>query len=187
MGRRLTIVPATSNILPFAGHLPQIASDVFIAPTATVIGDVTIASGVSVWFGTVLRGDEQGIRIGADTNVQDLALIHTSRGGPDAQLGARVTVGHGAIIHGCIIHDDVLIGMGAIVLDEVIVESHALIAAGAVVSPGKRVRTGELWAGCPARKIGEVTDAHRATIASTPSHYRIKAAQYMTEFRKRHE
>jgi len=181
MGGCLTKLPATANILPFGGNVPDMAPDVFIAPNAMVIGDVTIAAGASVWFGAVLRGDERAIRIGADTNVQDLALIHTSRGGPDAQLGARVTVGHSAIIHGCIIHDDVLIGMGAIVLDEVVVESGALIAAGAVVSPGKHIRSGELWAGCPARKIGEVTDTHRATIASTAPHYRQKAAQYMRE------
>ena len=181
MGHRVSIVPATRNILPFDGHFPAIAADAFIAANAMIIGDVTIATGASVWFGCVLRGDERGIRIGADTNVQDLAVIHTSRGGPDAQLGARVTIGHSAIIHGCIIHDDVLIGMGAIVLDEVVVECGALIAAGAVVSPGKHVRSGELWAGCPARKIGDVTDAHRATIASTPAHYKQKAAQYIRE------
>ena len=175
----MRIVPVTPNILPFDGHFPSIASNVFIASNATVIGDVTIATGASVWFGCVLRGDERGIRIGADSNVQDLALIHTSRSGTDAQLGARVTIGHSAIIHGCIIHDDVLIGMGAIVLDDVVVESGALIAAGAVVSPGKLVRSGELWAGIPARKIGDVGDAHRATIASTPPHYRQKAAQYI--------
>ncbi len=165
-------------VFSFNGHSPLVAPGVFIAPTATVIGDVQIADGASVWWGCVLRGDEQGIRIGADTNVQDLALIHTSRGGPDATVGSRVTIGHGAIIHGCTIQDDVLVGMGAIVLDEVVVESGALIAAGAVVSPGKRVPAGEVWAGCPARRIGHVTDAHRDAIASTPPHYRAKAAQY---------
>lgn len=177
--------PIPSNILPFNGFVPRLAPDVFVAPNAMVIGDVVAGAGSSIWFGCVLRGDEQGIRIGTDTNVQDLTLIHTSRGGPDAQLGNRVTVGHSAIIHGCIIHDDVLIGMGAIILDEVIVESGALVAAGAVVSPGKIVRTGELWAGCPAKKIGEVSDLHRATIASTPTHYRQRAANYMRELRGR--
>ncbi len=182
----MTVVPRTAQIIPFGEHTPRVAADVFLAPTATIIGDVDIAGGASVWFGCVLRGDERGIRIGADTNVQDLALIHTSRGGPDATLGERVTIGHAAIIHGCTIHDDVLVGMGAIILDEAIVESHALIAAGAVVSPGKHVRSGELWAGCPARKVSELTDAHRRTIASTPPHYRQKAAQYLQELARHH-
>jgi carbonic anhydrase/acetyltransferase-like protein (isoleucine patch superfamily) len=161
------------------------APGVFVAPNAYVIGDVDMASGASVWFGAVLRGDERGIRIGEDTNVQDLSLIHTSRSGQDAVIGARVTIGHGAIIHGCTIHDDALIGMGAIVLDDVVVESGALVAAGAVVAPGKRVRAGELWAGCPARHVGEVTDAHRSTIASTAPHYRAKAAAYLTALARR--
>ncbi len=177
----MLIVPPSAQIIPFGQHIPRVAANVFVAPTATIIGDVDIAEGASIWFGCVLRGDERGIRIGRQTNVQDLALIHTSRGGPDATLGARVTIGHAAIIHGCTIHDDVLIGMGAIILDEVIVESFSLIAAGAVVSPGKHVRSGELWAGCPARKVGEVTDAHRATIASTPPHYQDKAAHYLAQ------
>ncbi len=173
------------NVMPFGDQHPRLAPGVFVAPTAVVIGDVDIGAGSSVWFGAVLRGDERGIRIGNDTNVQDLALIHTSRTGGDAQLGSRVTIGHGAIIHGCIIHDDVLIGMGAIVLDDAIIESGALVAAGAVVSPGKQVRAGELWAGCPARKVGDVTDAHRATIHSTAPHYRAKAAQYLRELAER--
>ncbi len=175
--------PASSTglLLPFGSHTPRIAPSVFIAPNACVIGDVDIGAGASIWFGTVLRGDERGIRIGEDSNVQDLALIHTSRSGQDAIIGARVTIGHGAIIHGCTIHDDALIGMGAIVLDDAVIESGALVAAGAVVSPGKRVRSGELWAGCPARHVGEVTDAHEATIRSTAPHYRTKAATYLTE------
>jgi gamma-carbonic anhydrase len=174
-------MPLPVNVLPFGDQIPRVAPDVFIAPNAMVIGDVDIGSGSSIWFGTVLRGDERGIRIGSDTNVQDLALIHTSRSGADAQLGSRVTIGHSAIIHGCRIEDDVLIGMGAIVLDDAVVERGALVAAGAVIAPGKRVRAGELWAGCPARKVGEVTDVHRATIHSTAPHYRQKAAQYLTE------
>ncbi len=173
------------NLLSFNGFVPRLAPDVFVAPSAMVIGDVVVGAGSSIWFGCVLRGDEQGIRIGLETNVQDLVLIHTSRGGPDAQVGDRVTVGHSAIIHGCLIHDDVLIGMGAIILDEAVVESGALVAAGAVVSPGKVVRSGELWAGCPARKIGEVSDAHRSAIASTPTHYRHRAANYLRELRDR--
>jgi len=167
-------------LLPFGPHVPRIAPGVFVAPNACVIGDVEIGAGASIWFGAVLRGDERGIRIGEDSNVQDLVLVHTSRSGPDAIIGSRVTIGHSAIIHGCAIHDDALIGMGAIVLDDAVVESGALVAAGAVVSPGKVVRAGELWAGCPARKVGEVTEAHRATIASTAPHYRAKAAAYLT-------
>jgi carbonic anhydrase/acetyltransferase-like protein (isoleucine patch superfamily) len=166
-------------ILPYRGTRPAIADGVFVAPGAVVVGDVTVEPGASIWFGCVLRGDERAIRIGANTNVQDLTLIHTSRGGPDAQIGAEVTVGHSAVLHGCLVHDRVLIGMGAIVLDGAEIESGAVIAAGAVITPGRRVRAGELWAGCPAKHVGEASERHAEFIRSTPPHYRTKAAAYL--------
>jgi gamma-carbonic anhydrase len=165
-------------MLPWEGRLPQIARDAFIAPNATLIGDVSIGAGSSVWFGCVLRGDEEPIHIGPGTNIQDLTLIHTSGGLSPTIIGAHVTVGHSAVIHGCTIHDGALIGMGAIVLDEAVVESGALVAAGAVVSPGKVVKAGELWAGCPAKYVGPVTDRHREMARSIPGRYQAKAAAY---------
>ncbi len=165
-------------ILPYRERSPLIGADVFVAPGAVVIGDVVLSAGASIWFGCVLRGDEQAIRVGENSNIQDLSCIHTSRGGLDAEIGNDVTIGHRVVLHGCIIHPRVLVGIGAIVLDEVEIESGAMIAAGAVVSPRKRVPAGEVWAGCPARKISEVSDAQHQAIVSTPPHYRAKAMAY---------
>jgi len=167
-------------ILPYGGSVPVVAVDAYVAPGAVLTGDVVLASGASVWFGCVLRGDERAIRVGERSNVQDLTVIHTSRGGWDAWVGADVTVGHRVVLHGCRIHDRVLVGIGAIVLDEVEIESGAVIAAGAVVAPGKHVGAGELWAGVPARKVGEVGEQLKALIASTPSHYVTKALAYVS-------
>ncbi len=168
----------TSLILPFAGRIPVIAPDAFIAPNATIIGDVEVGAEASVWFGCVLRGDEEPIRIGAGTNIQDLTLIHTSGGVAPTTIGANVTVGHSAIIHGCTIEDGALIGMGAIVLDEAVIERDAIVAAGAVVSPGKRVRAGELWAGVPAKLIGPATAKHLEMARTIPGRYRAKGDLY---------
>jgi gamma-carbonic anhydrase len=165
-------------ILPFGDRSPRIASDAFIAPTATIIGDVEIGEGASVWFGCVLRGDEEPIRIGAGTNIQDLTLIHTSGGVSPTIIGPRVTVGHGAIIHGCTIEEGALIGMGAIVLDQAVIGAGAVIAAGAVISPGKRVQAGELWAGVPAKLIGPATAKHLEMARTIPGRYQAKAAEY---------
>jgi len=171
---------AAPMILPYAGKVPAVAADAFVAPGAVLTGDVVLASRASVWFGCVLRGDERAIRVGERSNVQDLTVIHTSRDGWDACIGADVTVGHRVVLHGCRIHDCVLVGIGAIVLDEVEIESGAVIAAGAVVAPGKHVGAGELWAGVPARKVGEVGERLMASIASTPPHYVTKAAAYQS-------
>jgi carbonic anhydrase/acetyltransferase-like protein (isoleucine patch superfamily) len=175
---RQQATPTAQWILPYAGTVPMVAADAFVAPGAVLTGDVVIASGASVWFGCVLRGDERAIRVGERSNLQDLAVIHTSRGGWDASIGADVTVGHRVVLHGCRIHDGVLVGIGAIVLDEVEIDSGAVIAAGAVVAPGKRVGAGELWAGVPARKVGEVGERLKATVITTPPHYVAKAAAY---------
>jgi carbonic anhydrase/acetyltransferase-like protein (isoleucine patch superfamily) len=144
-----------------------------------VIGDVSLAEGSSVWFGCVLRGDERAIHLGAGSNLQDLTVVHTSRGGWDAVIGADVTVGHRVVLHGCRIENGCFIGIGAILLDEVIVESGAIVAAGALVTPGQRVPAGEVWAGSPARKLREVSPEQAEMIRSTPPHYRAKAAAYL--------
>lgn len=165
-------------ILPWNGRFPTIAADAFISPNATIIGDVEIGAGASVWFGCVLRGDEEPIRVGAGTNIQDLTLVHTSGGVSPTIIGANVTVGHSAIIHGCTIEDGALIGMGAIVLDQAVVGRDAIVAAGAVVSPGKRVNAGELWAGVPARLIGPATAKHLEMARTTPGRYAVKGQAY---------
>lgn len=165
-------------ILTWKGIAPRIASSAFVAPNATIIGDVDVGEGASIWFGCVLRGDEEAIRVGRGTNIQDLTLVHTSGGVSPTLIGDDVTIGHGAIIHGCTIHDRALIGMGAIVLDEAVIGSEAVIAAGAVVSPGKRVGAGELWAGCPARLVGPATAKHLEMARTIPGRYQAKGAAY---------
>ena len=166
-------------ILPYQGIHPKFGQNVFVAPGAAVIGNVELKAGSSVWFGCVLRGDERAIRVGENTNIQDLTVIHTSRQGRDAEIGAHVTVGHRVVLHGCTVGDSVLIGIGAVVLDDVTIESGAIVAAGAVVTAGKHIRAGEVWAGCPAKCVGEVKDKQIEFIASTPPHYRGKAANYL--------
>ena len=172
-------------ILPYMGIDPRIARGVFVAPGAAVIGDVELAEGVSIWFGSVLRGDERPIRVGRNSNIQDLSTIHTSRNGWDAEIGEDVTVGHRVVLHGCRIHNRVLIGIGAVVLDEVEIETGAIVAASATVTSGRRIKSGEVWAGCPAKKIGEVSDAQRLFLDSTPPHYRAKAEKYLAMIEQR--
>ena len=165
-------------ILPWNGCMPTIAPDAFIAPNATIIGDVTIGAGASVWFGCVLRGDEEPIVVGAGTNIQDLTLVHTSGGISPTIIGAQVTIGHNAIIHGCTIEDGALVGMGAIVLDQAVIGREAVIAAGAVVSPGKSIKPAELWAGVPARLIGPATAKHLEMARTIPGRYAEKGRAY---------
>jgi carbonic anhydrase/acetyltransferase-like protein (isoleucine patch superfamily) len=136
-------------ILPFNGKTPTIGAGVFIAPTAVIIGDVTIGDGSSIWYGTVLRGDMAPIRIGAQTNLQDLTMVHTDYGHP-AIVGDRVSVGHRAVVHGCRVEDEALVGIGAVVLNG------AVVGRGSVVREGQEIPPGVLVAGIPAvikRKI----------------------------------
>lgn len=168
-------------VLPWQGRWPTIAVDAFIAPGASVIGDVVVSNGASVWFGCVLRGDERAIRIGEGSNIQDLSVIHTSRGRWDAVIGRDVTVGHRVVLHGCRLEDGAFVGIGAVLLDDVVVEGGAMVAAGALVTPGKVVPAGELWGGAPARKIGEVTPDLLKMMQGTAPHYRAKASAYRRE------
>ena len=154
-------------ILSFDGVEPDLGDEVFVADDAKVIGKVTIGARSSIWYGCVVRGDVGTIEIGEETNIQDLTTIHVTGGEFDTKIGSRVTVGHRAIIHGCTIEDDVLIGMGAIVLDGAVVEKGALVGAGALVAPGKVIPAGTLALGSPARvvkNLGEdALEAHRAS------------------------
>lgn len=129
----------------YQGKKPVVEPSAFIAETAVLIGDVTIGEQCSIWYGAVLRGDVQPIVVGAQTNIQDLAMLHDK-----VVIGERVTIGHGAIIHGCTIEDDALIGMGAVVLDGAVVQKGAMVAAGALVAGGTVVEAGTLYTGIPA-------------------------------------
>ena len=166
------------HLRPYRGILPTLGERVYVDPAATCIGDVVLGDDVSLWPGTVVRGDVNFIRIGARTNVQDGTIVHVSHDGPHAKLGGfatvigeDVTIGHKAIIHACRIEDAVLVGMGAILLDGVVVRKHAFVGAGALVTPGKEVGEGELWLGNPARKARMLTDAEIEALYYSAGHY----------------
>ena len=131
------------------GKTPKIGRDVFIAPTAVVIGDVEIGDGASIWYGAVLRGDMEPIRIGGNTNIQDNCTVHTEMSCP-THIGAGVTIGHHAVIHGCVIEDDCLISIGAVLLNGSVIRRGSVVAAGAVVKEGQEIGAGQLAAGVPA-------------------------------------
>jgi carbonic anhydrase/acetyltransferase-like protein (isoleucine patch superfamily) len=158
-------------ILPVQGVLPVWGQNCFIAPNATLCGDVVMGDRCTVWFQAVLRGDVNRIRIGDDTNIQDGAILHGTYRKADTRIGSRVSVGHRAIIHGCTVEDEVLVGMGAILLDHCVVSKGCLVAAGAVVPERMVLREGYLYAGVPAREIKPVTDAQHETILRTSVRY----------------
>ncbi|MSP83918.1 MAG: gamma carbonic anhydrase family protein [Alphaproteobacteria bacterium] len=165
-------------IIPFAGKTPKIAADAFVAPGVVLIGDVEIGAGASIWFGCVLRGDVGPIRVGARSNIQDITMIHAD--GPDEPtiVGDDVTVGHHALLHTCVLENGSFVGMAATVMEKVVVETGAMVAAGALVTPGKRVRKGELWGGSPAKllrplRAGDLEHFHHAV-----EHYCEKGRQF---------
>jgi carbonic anhydrase/acetyltransferase-like protein (isoleucine patch superfamily) len=144
-------------ILPVRNILPKFGKDCHLAENATIVGEVTMGDRCSVWFNAVVRGDVHYIRIGDQVNIQDGAIIHCTYQKSPTTIGNNVSIGHRAIVHGCTIHDNVLIGMGAIVMDNCIIESNSIIAAGAVVTEGTHVASGSIYAGVPAKKVKEVS------------------------------
>lgn len=146
-----------SVILPVKGVLPQMGNNCFVAPNATIVGDVIMGDDCSVWFNAVIRGDVNSIRMGNKVNVQDGAVIHCTYEKTKAIIGNNVSIGHNAIVHGCVIEDNVLIGMGAIVMDNVKVSSNCIIAAGAVVLENTVIEAGTIWAGVPAKKVKDIS------------------------------
>jgi carbonic anhydrase/acetyltransferase-like protein (isoleucine patch superfamily) len=166
------------TIYSHKGVVPRIAEDVYVAPNATIIGDVVIGAGSSVWFGVVLRGDVFPIRIGERTNIQDNAVVHVTNGKAATTVGDDVTVGHLALLHGCTIGNRCLVGMGSIVLDGAVVEDDCFIAAGTLLPPGMRVAARSMMVGRPARKVRTLSDADLEEIRSAGSLY----VQYAQEF-----
>jgi carbonic anhydrase/acetyltransferase-like protein (isoleucine patch superfamily) len=144
-------------IFPVNGITPQFGSNCFIAPNATIVGDVEIADECSVWFNAVVRGDVNYIRIGNKVNIQDGAVIHCTYQKHATVIGNNVSIGHNAIVHGCTVHDNVLVGMGAIVMDRCVIHSNSIIAAGAVVLEGTVVEEGSIYAGVPAKKVKDIS------------------------------
>lgn len=158
-------------ILPVKGIHPKIGKNVFIAPNATIVGEVSIGDNCSLWFNTVVRGDVHSIEIGNNTNIQDGAILHCTYQKASLKIGNEVSIGHGAIVHGCTIQDRVLIGMGAKVLDHALIESEVIIAAGAIVLENFHAESGFLYAGIPARKIKPLTEAQKELLKRTADNY----------------
>jgi carbonic anhydrase/acetyltransferase-like protein (isoleucine patch superfamily) len=158
--------------------MPTMGPDCFLADNATLVGDVVLGRGCTVWFTTVIRGDVNSIRIGDETNIQDGAVLHCTYQKAALTIGARVSIGHRALVHGCTIEDDVLIGMGAIVMDYAIVGRGCLIAAGAVVLEHTVCEPGYLYAGVPAKKIKPVSEAQAEGLRRTAANYQLYASWF---------
>ena len=158
-------------ILPVKEIHPKWGENCFIAPNATIVGDVVIGNSCSIWFNAVVRGDVNSIVIGNESNIQDGAVIHATYLKASTHIGNRVSVGHNAIVHGCEVKDNVLIGMGAIVMDHAVVEEYCIIAAGSVVLENTICETGHIYAGAPAKKIKSITEAQRALLDKLPDNY----------------
>ncbi|CAM5444253.1 Gamma carbonic anhydrase family protein OS=Streptomyces antimycoticus OX=68175 GN=SANT12839_082030 PE=4 SV=1 [Streptomyces antimycoticus] len=169
-------------IMGIGGKEPQIAPEAFVAPTSVVIGEVVLAAGSSVWYQAVLRGDGGPIVLGADSNIQDNCTVHVDPGFP-VSIGERVSVGHNAVVHGCTVEDDVLIGMGATVLNGARVGAGSLVAAQALVPQGMEIPPGSLVAGVPARVRRPLTDEEREGIKLNAQVYVDRAKQYREAFR----
>ena len=167
-----------NKIIPYIGKKPQIHESVFIAEGARVIGDVLICEDSSVWFNAVIRGDVCSIRIGKRTNVQDNVTLHVTHDTGPLNIGANVTIGHGAVLHACTVEDNVLIGMGAVLLDNCVAEPWSVIAAGSLVRQGFLVPSGMMVAGVPARVIRPITENERANIAESAENYMRYVAGY---------
>jgi carbonic anhydrase/acetyltransferase-like protein (isoleucine patch superfamily) len=167
-----------ATLVELGGVAPTIGADVYLAPTAVLVGDVRIGDRCSIWFGAVLRGDASHIEVGAETSIQDNAVLHCAEGLPTI-VGSRVTVGHGALLEGCVIEDDALIGMGAIVLQHARIGSGALLAAGAVASERAQIAPRMLAAGVPAREKRELSGSAQRWTAIAADHYQEFRARYL--------
>lgn len=158
-------------ILPVKDKSPIWGANCFIAPNATIVGDVVMGNNCSVWFNAVIRGDVNYIKIGNNTNIQDGAVIHCTYLYAGTDIGNNVSIGHNTLVHGCKLHDNTLIGMGAIVMDHAVVEEFVIIAAGAIVLEKTVCESGYLYAGIPAKKIKPITDEQREMLKRLPNNY----------------
>ena len=165
--------------LPFLGRAPRLGAEVFVAPTAAVVGDVTLGYGASVWYGASMRGDVHWISVGPGSNVQDCATVHVSRGTHPCRIGSGVTVGHNAVVHGCTVEDDVLVGMGAVVLDGAVIGAGSIIGAGALVTMNTVVPPRSLVLGSPARVVRALSDAEVERNRANAAHYVRMSRMYL--------
>ena len=158
-------------IRSFEGNRPAVDPTAFIAETATIVGDVTIGARSSIWFGAVIRGDVYHVRIGAETSIQDNTVVHVTHGEYATIVGDRVTVGHGVTLHGCTVRDLVIVGMGAIILDQAEVGERCIVGAGALVTPGTKFPAGHLAVGAPARVKRPLTEEELEWLGGSAAHY----------------
>ena len=165
-------------ILPVKGISPNWGRDCFIAENATIVGDVVMGDKCSVWFNAVIRGDVNFIKIGNNTNIQDGAVIHCTYQGASTTIGNNVSIGHNALVHGCTLHHHVLVGMGAIVMDNAVVEEFVIIAAGAIVLEKTVCESGYLYAGIPAKKIKPLNDEQKEMLKRLPQNYIMYAGWF---------
>ncbi|MBX2849760.1 MAG: gamma carbonic anhydrase family protein [Acidiferrobacterales bacterium] len=169
------------NCFPYNDINPSIHPDAWVAPTATIIGDTHIEAQSGIWYGCVVRGDVNEIRIGKRTNIQDLSMIHCAELGQGCYIGDDITVGHCAVLHACKIEDTAFIGIQACVMDDCIVEKGAMVAAGALITPGKIVKAGEVWAGSPAKKLRDINEKDLKFFEINRQRYVRLAEQYKGE------
>jgi len=168
-------------IIKIRGHQPQFGNNCFLADNAVVVGEVSMGENCTVWFNAVVRGDVNSITIGDNTNIQDGAVIHCTYEKAKTVIGSNVSIAHNAVVHGCTLEDNVLIGMGAIVMDDAIVGRNSVIAAGAVVLPGTKIPEGSIYAGVPAKRVKDTGDDMKAVIQRTARNYRMYAAWFKSE------
>ena len=171
-----------TNIFQYKKIKPKINKNVFIAPNAIVIGDVTIGSKTSIWFNVVIRGDVEKIKIGKNTNIQDLTMIHCTTKGFGTNIGSNVTIGHNCVIHDCKIEDNSLIGMSSTVLDGAVIEKNAMIAAGSLVTQKKIVRSGEIWSGKPAKFMRKLSYKEINFFKTSADNYYKISQEYLENF-----
>ncbi len=171
-------MPTDGPLWSLDGTAPVLAPDAWVAPTATVIGDVVLGARASVWWHCVLRGDTNHIRVGDGTNIQDGTIVHVNAGSFPCLIGANVTIGHACIVHACTLEDRAFVGMGATVLDGAVIAEGGMLAAGGLLTPGKRIGPNELWAGAPARLMRVMAADERAGWDRTAVHYMALAQRY---------
>ncbi len=164
-------------ILKYQEAQPQIAPDAFVAESAQVIGHVQVDSKASIWYGAVIRGDDNHISIGAYSNIQDNCVMHIT-GSETCSVGSHVTVGHSAILHGCAIGNEVLVGMGSIILNGAVIEDQVIIGAGTLIPPGKRVPARSLVVGSPAKVVRDLTEAEIRSLKQSAEHYALLADKH---------
>lgn len=168
-----------SKLIAYNNITPKIHPQVFIASGTVIIGDVSIGENSGIWFNSVIRGDVASVRIGNGVNIQDGTVIHVTRRGHPTIIGNRVTVGHQCLLHACNLQDSCFIGMGSVVMDDSVVETNAMLGAGSLLSPGKTVKSGELWYGRPARFIRMLSEEEINHIQVSADNYIIHAKEYL--------